>query len=385
MSNIPNPSVWMISAPNKPTSQDTVNDLKDVISKGHNATGEVIPFSIPEFKVGTLDSLIVLSDELQKTDALIEAIVVKIADSLKGLIDDANTWTESLIVADKSIHNYLETFSWNTMKYRSDKTLKELTNSITQEVMLIDNLMKNKLQTYQQTKSILTQIQRKNIGNLSVKSLNDTVKKQHFVLDSEYLITLIIAIPKSLEEDWLNSYELLTQMVVPRSSQKITQDDEYALYNVSLFSKVQDEFIKKCREKKFVVRDFKWDPAVLSDEKKKLVELEVAEKDQWNSLVRLCKANFSEAFGSWQHLKVLRLFIESILRYGLPPDFQPILVKAKPKQEKKVRSLINKHYAYLDKSMSSIADENIDEGLQALIGDKDYSPVVLFAVNTIVP
>jgi V-type H+-transporting ATPase subunit C len=52
-----------------------------------------------------------------------------------------------------------------------------------------------------------------------------------------------------------------------------------------------------------------------------------AEKDQWGTLLRLCKANFSETYASWMHLKVLRMFIESILRYGLPPDFQTILVK----------------------------------------------------------
>jgi hypothetical protein len=28
-------------------------------------------------------------------------------------------------------------------------------------------------------------------------------------------------------------------------------------------------------------------------------------------------------------------------------------------------------------------DEHIDENLQALMGDKDYSPVVLFVLNTI--
>lgn len=82
------------------------------------------------------------------------------------------------------------------------------------------------------------------------------------------------------------------------------------------------------------------------------------------------------------HLKVIRLFIESILRYGLPPDFQTILVKARPKFERKVRELINKHYSYIEKGASS-NDEHIDEGFQALIGDKDYSPVVLYAVNTV--
>jgi V-type H+-transporting ATPase subunit C len=82
------------------------------------------------------------------------------------------------------------------MKYRSDKTLKELVDSIQNEVTSIDTLMKNKLQQYGVTKSNLLGLQRKANGNLSIKSLNDVVKKEHFVLDSEYLVTLLVAVPK---------------------------------------------------------------------------------------------------------------------------------------------------------------------------------------------
>jgi hypothetical protein len=42
-----------------------------------------------------------------------------------------------------------------------------------------------------------------------------------------------------------------------------------------------DEFSNKCRERKFIVRDFIWNAEQLSDEKKKYTELLAAEKDQW--------------------------------------------------------------------------------------------------------
>jgi V-type H+-transporting ATPase subunit C len=151
-------------------------------------------------------------------------------------------------------------------------------------------LIKAKIQVYSVTKSNLQALQRKAVGNLSVKGLNEIVKKEHFVLDSEYLTTLLVAIPTSLMKDWIETYEVLTQMVVPRSSQyqsilirKIAEDDEFALFNVTLFQRVVDEFITKAREKKFIVRDFKWNPEQLSDEKKKYQELIATEKDQWVS------------------------------------------------------------------------------------------------------
>ena len=60
----------------------------------------------------------------------------------------------------------------------------------------IDTLMKNKMQAYTTARSTLQAIQRKNAGNLSIKSLNDLVNKEYFVLDSEYIETLLVAVPK---------------------------------------------------------------------------------------------------------------------------------------------------------------------------------------------
>lgn len=153
--------------------------------------------------------------------------------------------------------------------------------------MTIDGVMKTKLQTYALTKSTLATIQRKNAGNLSIRTLNDLVKKEHFVLDSDYLTTLLVAVPKYFIsnfrvsiKDWIDEYELMTQMVVPRSSIKITEDDEYALFNVTLFRKVVEDFTNVAKDKKFVVRDFKWNAEQLSEEKKKYSELITAERDQ---------------------------------------------------------------------------------------------------------
>lgn len=75
-------------------------------------------------------------------------------------------------------------------------------------------------------------------------------------------------------------------MVVPRSStyliltSKITEDQDYCLFNVTLFQKVVDDFCNKAREKRYVIREFQWDPEKLSTEKRKLQELVQQEKEQ---------------------------------------------------------------------------------------------------------
>ena len=73
----------------------------------------------------------------------------------------------------------------------------------------------------------LQQLQRKKHGNLSVRSLADVVHKEDFVdTQSEYLETLLVAVPKNNAKDWQARYERLTAMVVTRSSNKLAADDE---------------------------------------------------------------------------------------------------------------------------------------------------------------
>ncbi|CAG8642498.1 7813_t:CDS:10 [Paraglomus brasilianum] len=321
---------------------------------------EVYQFIIPEFKIGTLDSLVVISDELIKYDQAIEVSIVKIVDILRNLLkNDVDKIRSHFVVNGRSIAQYLKGFQWNTQKYRADRSLAEIAEVINQEVAAIESLMKNKLANYNQVKGNLVALERKQTGNLAVRTLADIVKKEHFVLDSEYLETLLVAVPRTLYKDWYSKYETLTNFVVPRSSQKIAEDDEYGLFNATLFKRAADEFTYKCREEKFIVREFKYDEANLESQP---------------------KTNFGEVFSAWIHLKALRVYVESVLRYGLPPDFMSAIIKPKPKMEKKTREVLNVEYGRLGGAMGeAYKDENIEE-LHNLLG-KDYYPYVWFQIQ----
>jgi V-type H+-transporting ATPase subunit C len=53
-----------------------------------------------------------------------------------------------------------------------------------------------------------------------------------------------------LTKDWEASYATLADMVVPGSAKRITEDQEHALYTVTLFKKVIEEYKTNCRERK---------------------------------------------------------------------------------------------------------------------------------------
>ena len=59
-------------------------------------------------------------------------------------------------------------------------------------------------------------MEKKQTGSLLTRNLGDLVRPEHFVLNSEYLTTLVVVVPLALLNDWHAKYETLTEKVVPR-------------------------------------------------------------------------------------------------------------------------------------------------------------------------
>ncbi|KAF2887169.1 hypothetical protein ILUMI_19004 [Ignelater luminosus] len=171
-------------------------------------------------------------------------------------------------------------------------------------------------------------------------------------------------------------------MVVPRSSQLITQDSEYGLFTVSLFKTKVEKFKVQAREKKFIVRDFTYNEEELAAGKNEITKLVTDKKKQFGPLVRWLKVNFSECFCAWIHVKALRVFVESVLRYGLPVNFQAILLHPNKKSMKRLRDVLNQLYGHLDSSalQTSGGADNVDiPGLG--FGQSEYYPYVYYKIN----
>lgn len=69
------------------------------------------------------------------------------------------------------------------------------------------------------------------------------------------------------------------------SNSKIAQDNDFVLYTVTIFRRVRDEFAQKCRDEKFVVREFVYNEAAVEKQNQELAELEASEKELWVSII----------------------------------------------------------------------------------------------------
>ena len=73
------------------------------------------------------------------------------------------------------------------------------------------------------------------------------------VVDSENLMTLFVVVNKFGVKDWEGSYETLCDFIVPRSSRRVAEDNDYALMGVVLFRRVADDFKAAARARGFQV------------------------------------------------------------------------------------------------------------------------------------
>ncbi|EMS67397.1 V-type proton ATPase subunit C [Triticum urartu] len=358
-----------------------------------------VEFTVPDLRPGTLDSLLALSDDLVKSNIFIEGVSHKIRRQIEDLERAGGVEPGTLTVDGVPVDSYLTRFVWDEGKYPVNAPLKETVASIQSQVAKIEDDMKMQISVlvgcyiyrrteyalfqvrvaeYGNVKSQLGAINRKQTGSLAVRDLSNLIKPEDMVT-SEHLVTLLSIVPKYSQKDWLSSYESLDTFVVPRSSKKLYEDNEYALYTVTLFAKVVDNFKVHAREKGFQIRDFEYSPEAQESRKQELEKLLQDQEVMRTSLLQWCYASYSEVFSSWMHFSAVRVFVESILRYGLPARFLSVVLAPSTKSEKKVRNILE---GLCGNANSSYWRSEDDVGMAAgLGGETESHPYVSFTIN----
>ena len=360
-----------------PTSANAHEWLEKSLNGGNCP---VANFNVPDFQVGTLDSLVQESEDLSKLDQQLAGSISRVVDILSAVWEPG----AARFVNGTPVLRYVESFSWNTSKYRVDKSIGDLIKLISNEAISLDGDVRSTYQQYQTAKSNFLAADRKRNGDLSIKSLHEIVRPEQFVTDSEHLTTILVAVPKSQKLDFELSYETLVQFVIPRSAEVIAQDLEFNLYTVTLFKKYANEFVTKCREKKWSPRtDFEYSEDKLNDMRKEFDLTRATELRSKNDLLRLVKTAYSDIFAAWFHIKAIRVYVESVLRYGLPPQFDCTLVKferSNLKNISKARKELVAKFGYLGGDGFS-GKSNLNE--YASLVDTEYEPFVMYEVEII--
>ena len=212
----------------------------------------------------------------------------------------------------------------------------------------------------------------------------DLIMKDN-VLDTEYMMSVVVVVPKASMKDFETTYTSMAQWVVPASANLISEDSEYGLYTVVIFKKSYDEFKIASREKRLTIREFVYDPNMIENDKaKKLADTREYERLK-GMLAKWCEAIYAEVYIMTLHLKAVRIFCESVLRYGLTtsygagmaPNFKAFLLQPKKGAGEKLRKVLATLYAGAG---AGAGEDEAEQVVPGAVGE--FFPYVYAAIET---
>mmetsp|Transcript_21777 Transcript_21777/g.68224 ORF Transcript_21777/g.68224 Transcript_21777/m.68224 type:complete len:408 (+) Transcript_21777:65-1288(+) len=370
---------WVVTVPNEGRSGDeTLERLRRHVEEASKA----YVVQIPSLTVGTLDSLMALSEEMEKVDSSIEVAVRKIE---RQYAEIGGGRREALLIDGVPVERYLPSFVWEHAKYPHRRALPELVGSLRTAVGSIEDELKQFAVTFAEKTQKLQSLSRakKAAGTASSTPLEELLPPEAVAgkafLDTEYLVTMVAVVPRQLENKWQEVYATLgAELVslsdeapcspaVPGSSERLFRDAEVSVWTVTLLKgrqaagKYGDDdqwipgefvdfvapYVASAKEFHVAVRAYEYDADRVAKNERDREDL-AKELDRLHAnILRWCKAHFAETFVAWMHLKVIRAFVESVLRYGLPVDFLTAILVPLRNREPQLQTALDKLFAHL--------------------------------------
>jgi V-type H+-transporting ATPase subunit C len=237
-------------------------------------------------------------------------------------------------------------------------------------------------------------------GSVLMRDLAGVLKPEQ-VVDTESLETLLVVVQKSMMRDWLAWYETLevedlkqvmvesgafaSRVVMPRSSTQIAEDSDSVLVSIVVLKRFSEQIRAKLRERKFMPRELNLEKAggEGANKERSLAQLVDRRNAARIDLLKFCKTQFAEVFSCWVHLKVVRVWVESVVRFSLPANYEVYLIRPDKRYYEKIRKTL--HDLFRDLVAEGVLDSEKDEapqGMPAFVSE-DLYPYVQTELNVI--
>eukprot|EP00933_Yihiella_yeosuensis_P006735 TRINITY_DN11149_c0_g2_i1.p1 TRINITY_DN11149_c0_g2~~TRINITY_DN11149_c0_g2_i1.p1 ORF type:complete len:405 (+),score=114.06 TRINITY_DN11149_c0_g2_i1:90-1304(+) len=329
---------------------------------------------------GNFDNLVRLEENLHKYDQQVDGIVHRLERQYLELDPKAEFKVKSQR-QEKPYADYLRTWQWDEAKYPKTRSISDNLTLLMSVVNRLDEEARNKTTQYNEFKTQKGNLSKKEAANLTGKDLIDVFTPDvvnmtggpddDFIM-TDHLTTIPVILPQGAEDEFVKGYELMHDNIVPMSAKKfpkLSDKDGNTIWRVVMFRSAADGFKKACREKRWVVRDFEYSEENYKKLKNQREQLEEAVKRQHELVRGLYQAAWSDAMVAWMHIKAMRVFVETMLRYGIQPaGFASFFLVPKAGAGTAAR-----------KSLNDILGKGVSTGPAAAQkddGDEEYFPYV---------
>jgi V-type H+-transporting ATPase subunit C len=328
-----------------------------------------------------LDTLFKLNDDLLHDEQEIETFLKALEKQLKDLNPNSQIQIKfrgTLLDPRKAITE----FTWDEGKYPNrSKTISDIMHKINEKYKETMKTIKAKKDDYTNS---LNELKMKKKGqndalNLMKHDYRDLVKKSKSEMKTtDYLCTMLCFVPHGNEKHFLETYMKLAKgFVVPFSALRIDkgEDEKMQLYRVIVMKHMKDDFKLECQSQlRIACREY--DEEELSRkplEEKEIERLSNESEQKKLDLQRHAESGYSEVFYALMHLKYLRLYVESCLKYTSGDYYSVMVYVPKDKEQKLISTMI--------KTFNDTKEQGWYGTKEELKENEDFYPFILIKIS----
>jgi len=430
---------WIISVPNEGRDAETVHRTQRQYLQKYCS---VTPFQMPPLRVSAVDELMKLNELLTKYDVFAGSVVTKVARSYQEFsendilptVDDRsiykyipefvwekgrNPFTAKLSQISQDIHERFVTTN-ERLKTMAEK-YKQVKQKLTSDQRASEgNLMVCDIQKYVQASDYVTGEYITTMMVVVPKQKKAMFEQHYWCLDQTDEAANIWRreekVRLQMEEKDRREQEIAEQeeqeegteevkpvakrsrkapakemampqeerdkleVVCPNSAELLVEEGDFCLYRVVVLKRGVKWFKQICRELRYTVRDFVYkseEEQGQDEQSRKMLKKDAQDKKK--RLVAFCQHSFRDVVEDWLHMKIIRVFVEAVLRYGPPSaNLVTTILSVNPGRGAQLNNQLTEMYKHL--TSSEMLQSSGDDEAMAMMGTFDLRPYVFIPV-----
>lgn len=167
-------------------------------------------------------------------------------------------------------------------------------------------------------------------------------------------------VTKTMEKEINKKIEArIPGVIIPDSVKRLnmTDKDKNEIHRIVVFKEQLDDAIKAIRKAGYTAREFNYNQVKFNEDEQERSSLKATLENSRTAMHQTAQNAHEELFIALMHFKVIRTYIDAVLRFGIPPKFWLGIVMPRKGAEKSIQW-----------DMMNVLAE---EGLKEMYGEKN--------------
>lgn len=281
--------------------------------------------SLPKIENESIDCLFDSEERVLAIEHLLEDVIRKYSTSYASL--SLAQLTDSVVLG-KSFDHFLKSFKWDNLKYPLSAKMSDLLQSMENEIMDAMETLKEKESTYNEEK------RRSNMSSLGEQNgiyetdIDELVHGDKEEMCAPFLKKYYIGVHEKLREKDIETLSSIDGLFI-ESGKLVKSCPDGEIYESLGRSDIEEEITKEIEKNGYIVRKPRFTEEEYLQQKREEGEVVEHLKETESEFERLILGRLPRLYTLLLHVKHISLYIESVLRYGLPSTFCFFIVENK--------------------------------------------------------